>query len=33
MSIIVKQGEAERFYNMILHRRRQADRKATTHSG
>jgi hypothetical protein len=33
MNIIAKQGEAERFHNMSLHRRKQADRKATTHSG
>jgi hypothetical protein len=32
MNIIVKQDEAERFHNMILHRRKLADRKATTHS-
>jgi hypothetical protein len=33
MNIIAKLGKAEVFHNMILHRRKQADRKATTHFG
>jgi hypothetical protein len=33
MNIIAKQGEAERFHNMILHRRKQVGRKAMSHFG
>jgi hypothetical protein len=33
MNTIVKQGKAERFHNMILNRRKQANMKAMTHSG